>query len=221
MKNPAKIFYGILSATIPYILIMLSIRILFTPLFLVVEYNMPGFPTDPYGFTTRERLKWGNLSMQYLFNNEGPEFLEKLKFEDGTPIYNEREVSHMLDVKILLQTTLTIFYILLGVLAVVIYLNWRKKTLKDIWRSLSVGGWITIGLIGSIIFGILISFEWLFTAFHKVFFTGDTWLFYYSDTLIRLFPMRLWQDAFIMMGTITLGLALFLAFFGRKRSQGL
>jgi integral membrane protein (TIGR01906 family) len=55
---------------------------------------------------------------------------------------------------------------------------------------------------------VLVDFDGLFTAFHHLFFEGDTWLFYYSDSLIRLFPMRFWRDAFILTGGITILLAL-------------
>ncbi len=219
MNQTRKIAGWLISATVPYMLIMLSIRLLFTPLFLVVEYNLPGFPADPYGFNTRERLKYGSLSIQYMFNNQGPQFLAAIPFEDGTPIYNEREVSHMLDVKILLQTTLKIFYGLLVLHALILGLSWRNKSLNAYWRDLSNGGWATIVLIATIIIAVVISFDQLFTAFHKVFFTGDSWLFYFSDTLIRLFPMRLWQDAFIMMGVITLIFAFLLAIFGRRKNH--
>jgi len=53
----------------------------------------------------------------------------------------------------------------------------------------------------------------LFTSFHRIFFSGDTWLFLYSDSLIRLFPIPFWQDAFIIMGTLVLvgGVALGIA----------
>jgi uncharacterized membrane protein len=44
-----------------------------------------------------------------------------------------------------------------------------------------------------------------FTAFHHLFFTGDSWLFLFSDTLIRLFPIRFWQDAFLFAAIIALG----------------
>jgi integral membrane protein (TIGR01906 family) len=196
---------------------MFSIRVLFTPLFLVVEYNMPGFPSDPYGFSKEERLKWGSLSIQYLFNNEDPEFLENLRFEDGTSIYNQREVSHMVDVKILLQQTLRLFYLLLIVYIVIVIWAKIKNHLHWVWAAASKGGWLTLGLIGAILAAVVISFDALFTAFHKVFFVGDTWLFYFSDTLIRLFPMRLWQDAFIFMGIITVTVALFFAIYGNKK----
>jgi uncharacterized membrane protein len=37
-----------------------------------------------------------------------------------------------------------------------------------------------------------------------LFFSGDTWLFAYSDTLIRLFPIRFWEDCFIYIGGFSL-----------------
>ncbi len=212
-----KLLSLFITITFPFVLIMFSIRVLFTPLFLVVEYNMPGFPSDPYGFSKEERLKWGSLSIQYLFNNEDPEFLENLRFEDGTSIYNQREVSHMVDVKILLQQTLRLFYLLMIVYIVIVIWAKIKNHLHWVWAAASKGGWLTLGLIGAILAAVVISFDALFTAFHKVFFVGDTWLFYFSDTLIRLFPMRLWQDAFIFMGIITVAVALFFAIYGNKK----
>ncbi len=50
-----------------------------------------------------------------------------------------------------------------------------------------------------------------FTLFHQVFFEGDSWLFLYSDTLIRLFPIRFWQDAVLAAAVISLGGGLGLA----------
>jgi integral membrane protein (TIGR01906 family) len=214
-----KLLSLFITITFPFVLIMFSIRVLFTPLFLVVEYNMPGFPSDPYGFSKEERLKWGSLSIQYLFNNEDPEFLENLRFEDGTSIYNQREVSHMVDVKILLQQTLRLFYLLLIVYIVIVIWAKIKNHLHWVWAAASKGGWLTLGLIGAILAAVVISFDALFTAFHKVFFVGDTWLFYFSDTLIRLFPMRLWQDAFIFMGIITVAVALFFAIYGNNKKS--
>lgn len=217
MKLFSKLVSLFITITFPFVLIMFSIRVLFTPLFLVAEYNMPGFPSDPYGFSKEERLKWGSLSIQYLFNNEDPEFLENLRFEDGTSIYNEREISHMVDVKILLQQTLRLFYIFLFVYIFIVIWAKIKNQLYWLWGAASKGGWLTLGLIGAVLAAVMISFDALFTAFHKVFFVGDTWLFYFSDTLIRLFPMRLWQDAFIFMGIITVVVALFFAIYGNKK----
>ena len=123
----------------------------------------------------------------------------------------------MLDVKILLKQALRLFYLFLILYILIIIWAKMKHQLHLVWGAASKGGWLTLGLIGLILAGVVISFDALFTAFHQLFFTGDTWLFYYSDTLIRLFPMRLWQDAFIFMGIITIAVALFFAIYGNKK----
>jgi integral membrane protein (TIGR01906 family) len=40
----------------------------------------------------------------------------------------------------------------------------------------------------------LLSWGEFFTTFHRLFFEGETWIFPYTDTLIRLFPIRFWMD---------------------------
>ena len=71
-----------------------------------------------------------------------------------------------------------------------------------------------MGLVLAMILYLAINFRQLFTNFHRIFFEGDTWLFKFSDTLIRLFPMQFWQDAFIAAGALTFlgGLALWFLF---------
>ena len=69
-----------------------------------------------------------------------------------------------------------------------------------------VGLAVAIGLI--VVIGISINpnvFWDFFAGFHSLFFEGDSWLFLYSDTLIRLFPIRFWQDAFLLAAVIALG----------------
>jgi uncharacterized membrane protein len=82
-----------------------------------------------------------------------------------------------------------------------------------------LGGWLMTGLaltIGAIVVvGIAVNpdvFWQFFTLFHELFFTGNSWLFYFSDTLIRLFPIRFWQDAFLLAAAIALGGGLGLVF---------
>jgi integral membrane protein (TIGR01906 family) len=62
-----------------------------------------------------------------------------------------------------------------------------------------------------------LAFWQFFTLFHALFFKGDTWLFEYSDTLIRLFPLQFWEDVFIWVAVIVVGGALGLAFGIRRR----
>jgi len=63
-----------------------------------------------------------------------------------------------------------------------------------------------------------VSFGVLFVAFHNIFFASGTWLFEYTDTLIRLFPERFWRDIFIYVGLFSLatGLGLYFIFRNKK-----
>jgi integral membrane protein (TIGR01906 family) len=199
-----RIFPKLTALIIPFFLIMTAIRLLFTPLFMQLEYRAPGFPADTYGFTLEDRLHWSRVSLEYLLNNAGVEYLADQQLPDGSPLYNERELSHMVDVKILVQQMLVAWWILLAVFTGMSLWAWRSRWMRFYLNGLGNGGRLTIGLIVLILAAVAISFRALFTGFHQIFFQGDTWLFLYSDTLIRLFPMRFWQDGFIMMGIFTL-----------------
>jgi integral membrane protein (TIGR01906 family) len=202
----------VVTLLVPIVLIGLGLRILLTPLFYRVEYNMPYFPPDEYGFTKADRLKWAPYAVTYLINSADISYLGDLKFDDGTPLYNERELSHMHDVKVVTKGALNAWYV---ALALLIGLGlWSRLGLwEQAYRQgLMRGGWLMVGLAAAIgivaVIGILINpniFFSFFAGFHKIFFEGDSWMFYYSDTLIRLFPIRFWQDAFLWAAVIALG----------------
>ncbi|NTU75554.1 MAG: TIGR01906 family membrane protein [Anaerolineaceae bacterium] len=201
--NLSKITRIFVIILVPFFLIMTAVRLMISPLFVEFEYKAPGFPADEYGFTQEERLKWAKISVDYLLNNQGIEFLGNQMLDSKTPLYNERELSHMLDVKNLIQAMIVAWYAIGAILILLGVWAHFKKWAKDFWSGISVGGLATLILLGVAFVAILTAFDWLFTEFHHLFFTGDTWLFYYTDTLIRLFPMRLWQDAFIFVGILS------------------
>jgi integral membrane protein (TIGR01906 family) len=209
----------LVTLLVPLALIGIGLRILLTPLFLQVEYNMPYFPADEYGFTKEDRLKWAPYALDYLTNKEGITYLSDLEFDDGTPLYNERELSHMDDVKLVTQGALRVWYTTLALLLLLGVWAWFGGWWPDYRRGLWRGGWLIVGLavtIGMIVvIGIAVNpnvFWDFFAGFHSLFFEGDSWMFLYSDTLIRLFPIRFWQDAFLWAAAIALaggiGLAL-------------
>ncbi len=209
---------------VPLALIGLSIRLLLTPFFLQVEYQRPGFPADEYGFTTEDRLHWGTYGINYLINSADISYLGRLRFADGTPLFNSRELSHMQDVKVVTQGFLRIWYVDLALLFLLGIWGWRGGWLFLYRRGCSQGGWLTLGL--AIAVGLIATvgaagsgdmFWQFFSDFHGIFFTGNTWLFAYSDTLIRLYPLQFWQDAVLYIGLVTGLGALALAFGLRDR----
>jgi integral membrane protein (TIGR01906 family) len=210
--NRFTLLSWIVSILVPFALVGLGLRLLLTPLFLRVEYNMPYFPPDEYGFSKEDRLRWAPYALDYLVNSEDISYLGDLKFDDGTPLYNERELSHMDDVKRVTQGALRVWYLSLALLALLGVWGWFGNWWPDYRLGLMRGGWLMVGLavaIGLIVLvGIALNpnvFWSFFAGFHSLFFEGDSWLFLYSDTLIRLFPIRFWQDAFLLAAVIALG----------------
>lgn len=214
-----RLAFLLVSLVTPLALIGTALRILLSPIFYTVEYRMPYFPADTYGFSREERLVWAGKAVEYLVNRAPIAYLGDLTFADGSPLYNARELAHMQDVKGVVQAALLAWGAALGVLLVAGLAAWRGNAWGAYLASLRRGGWWMIGLAwllgGIALIGILINpdvFWQFFTLFHQVFFEGDSWLFYDSDTLIRLFPIRFWQDAFLWAAVLALGGGAGLAF---------
>ena len=204
-----KLISLLTTILVPIVLLGIGLRLLLSPLFLQVEYNLPGFPEDPYGFTKEDRLRWAPFAVDYLVNRADISYLGDLRFDDGTPLYNERELSHMHDVKVVTQGALNVFYLALAALALIGLWSKRGEQWQAFRRGLKRGGWWMIGLAGTLAVVVLVGmfilpdlFWEFFSGFHAIFFEGDSWQFAFSDTLIRLFPIRFWQDAFLYAAVI-------------------
>lgn len=218
MKTFKNILSTLLNLCLPLLLVITSIRIVLSPLFLEMEYRLPGFPADPFGFTFDERLQFARLSADYLVNSAPLDFLADIRLANGQPLFNERELSHMLDVKNLTLVTLRVWYLVIALFTFGFLIFWKSAEHQRIYQTMHQGGWLTIGLVSAILLGVLLCFNALFTAFHRIFFSGDTWLFNYSDSLIRLFPQRFWMDVFFFIGGFSILFAALAILLGRRFS---
>ncbi len=196
----------LLCVTLPMALLLTSVRLLLTPAFVRLDYGLPDFPQDPYGLSMPERIRWADIALEYLLNDEPISFLGDLQFEDGTSVYNGRELKHMLDVKILVQHAMSVWLAALAASAVIVLAVGQFGGKPQAWRAVRAAALATLTVMGLLLALIAAVFQFVFVGFHRVFFQGDTWLFLYSDTLIRLFPERFWLTAFaaIVVGTIAL-----------------
>ena len=126
-----------------------AVRLLLTPVTVYVEYNTPGFPPDPFGFTKEDRLYWSQIGMNYLLNDAGVNYVGDLRFADGKPVYNERELRHYEDAKRVLKQALALW---IGALAALIALGiwgWLGGWWELFRRGLRRGAWLTSDLDSS------------------------------------------------------------------------
>src|SRR5690606_270610 len=186
----------------PVLLVLISARLVMSEVFLQFEYNRPGFPEDYYGMTREQRLHYAPFAVAYLLNGEGIDFLANLKFPDGEPLFNARELRHMQDVKTVTQIAFAVAVVSgLLALASAVYLYSRSRT--ALRKSLFQGSILTLAIVAAIIIVAILNWNYFFTLFHTLFFESGTWYFLYSDSLIRLFPEQFWFDAALTIGAFT------------------
>lgn len=217
----ARLLQWFLTLAFPFLLVMVSIRLVMTPLFLQLVYNRPGFPEDFYGFTTQDRLTHAPGALTYLLNGEDITFLSSMRFPDGQAMYNERELRHMRDVKLVTQIAYSAA-VAVGLVALVAALGLAANptTRRHLRRGLLYGSSVTLIIIMAIVFVAVVNWNVFFSGFHQLFFEGGTWRFQYSDTLIRLFPEQFWFEAALAIGGLTVtGAGLTFLVTGRQQKR--
>ncbi len=209
-----RFYKWLVIIAVPLVLIMGAVRFFTLPWYIDWEYNRAGFPEDPLGMSDAERLRLANACIRFLNAPHNRGILQSLRFDDGTTVFIDRELDHMDDVKIVYDrmTSLVgfIFLLALGTSVLVI----RSGNTLEVYRALSMGGLVTLGLLLVVGIWMLSGFDAFFTAFHGLFFTENTWVFAYTDALIRLFPLRLWQDAGMSIAVLVAAIAAVLSGLG-------
>jgi integral membrane protein (TIGR01906 family) len=199
-----RILIALIALTIPFLLVVGNIRLVANPWFIQFEYNRSGFPADVYGFTLEQRTPLA-LAGLYSVVPEGAGMieLEQAKLPNGEPAFNAREIKHMLDVRVLMAKVFPLALIIGGALIVLAIVFRKNQTYRDTMpQGLRAGATLTLILLAGLIAYILINFDAFFLQFHQLFFEGDSFAFRYDDTLIRLYPEQLWNDASILIGVL-------------------
>lgn len=182
-------------------------------------YALPGFPDDS-GLPSDQRLSLARTGVDSIqpWDGSGTAELRGARLPDGTLAFNDREVTHMHDVR-LVMTGLLIAWAVAVVLLLVAWAGTRSRAeaRAALHRGLWWGAFAAIGLLGLSAFFMLVDFDAFFTAFHGIFFEGDSWRFPSSDTLRLLYPYAFWGIAGGLLALLTIGQALALAAIARER----
>ncbi len=114
-------------------------------------------------------------------------------------LYKEREVSHMVDVKGLMQGVFNAVRIT-GVIALLIALAGVIYFGRQFWTLLlTTMRWSALGsgvVLGTLAIAVLINFDFVFRQFHFLSFANDLWLLNpFTDFLIIMFPEQFFFEA--------------------------
>ena len=148
-----------------------------------------------------------NQIIDYFGNDE--EFLDVQVISDGSEIdlFNQREITHMSDVKQVMRMMFNAFWVAGAIIAVVVIAGFILLRMKFLPLLRAGIVWSTIaGLAAAAVFGVatLIDFNTTFRIFHEVVFRNDFWKLNPSQSnLLRLFPEGFWFSATLVLVVVT------------------
>ncbi len=147
--------------------------------------------------------------LAHYFENDAPLLTTTVQIDgQEAPLYNEREIAHMKDVKTLMGFVYRLNEFSLAVVityVTCVYLWAREKSLRTLAVQALIGvgvGFAALGFVG--IFAIT-GFDAAWTKFHQLVFNNDLWRLDPSrDRLIQMFPEKFWQQSTYIIGALTL-----------------
>ena len=165
------------------------------------------------GYTTDELAAATNAILHDLVIGP-PDFAVEV---DGTPVLEERERSHMRDVRVVFAE----FYgvaILAGIaLAALAVRAYRAGRPGAVWHAVAAGmRWLIVGIV---VAGVIATFffDQAFEIFHELFFPAGSYDFDpRTDRLVQLFPFDFWSETTLVLGGAIIAVALIVWFVARR-----
>ncbi len=173
---------------------------------------------DDYNISRRTGISQGDLRVvgaeirSYFNSSEEPLSVNARVYGEERDLFTPREVTHMRDVKALIQKVYLVMQVAGAFLAVGIIggIIWHRGSSPDKLAMLfHWGGWLTLALVMGVGLLALTGFDALFLRFHQISFSNDFWqLDPRTDYLIILFPQGFWFDATIRVALASVTAAL-------------
>ena len=207
-----KVALIIFVLAMPLLIFSVSVRLVVNDLNLytngLVKYDIP----RETGIALAELERVDRELVQYLNSNE--EYLD-IVLSTGVPLYNQKEISHLKDVKDLVKLDYRLQWMTLAYVAgyALIVLVWKRSrwriALAELGKGMKYGGGLTLTLMAILGLALLVAFDRVFLAFHLIGFSNLLWVLDpATDRLIQMFPQGFFNDAAMFLAGVTLAIAL-------------
>jgi len=180
------------------------------------HYSFDRYDAEAATGISRGQLDEAADSLVRYFNDDTKTIRVFVQEDDRrVPLFNERETSHLTDVKNLFRTVFrlqeaSLAFALVFMVAVFIWAT--EAPLRLLARIVLGASLLTLSLLALFAVLAVLGFDELFLRFHLVAFTNDLWkLDPVTDHLIQMFPRDFWFDATMLVAGLTAGEASLLA----------
>jgi len=183
---------------------LLAITFLIALYLTIFELLLHSFHA-PFNGTIKDPIVH-DTTWSYLIEQEYITFIE-------LDLFNIYEKRHLLDVKKVLENSysLWLYFSSLSLLILTIVIITSKNTLKIVSQYM-----VNLGIISLLILlGSSFNFLNTFNLFHSFFFTQNSWMFPKESLLIETFPLRYFQEFFLLFLVLTFLVLIFLKFYAK------
>lgn len=191
---------------LPLLLIAASIGLAFNSQWFY-EYGFEKYDVDQTtGLAPSELSKVAAGLIAYF--NSGEELIDITVTKDGKPfpLFNQKEITHLKDVKDLVHLDYTVLLVtfLYALLYSAAMFFWRKES-RQLAKEALYGAGLTLLLMVLLGIGTLLDFDRLFLQFHLLSFANEFWMLDPTkDYLIMLVPRGFWFDAVLFVVLVAL-----------------
>lgn len=175
---------------IALLLISVDIHSFYRPLFDQTYAQMD--TAREIGVSELELRQATTVLLDYIRDDRGD--LDLTVNVDGVaqPMFNEREVEHMVDVKVLYRNAMNVKWICLAtfVVGLIALVMIRKQDRARLFfRAIKVALTVSLIVMSIVFVFLMVDFERFWTSFHKLFFSNDLWILDpRTDNLILMVP---------------------------------
>ncbi len=203
---------AVLVMAVPLFLVTTNLRIIINSGWLYSSGFDRHNVVQRTGIEKPELMRISREIKSYFNSSEEPLDVTAVIAGREQPLFNQREVQHMADVKGLVRGLgfwqQASFYYMVGFFVAGMLLWGRRGMIGRLARGLLGGSVLTVVLFVTAGIGSAVSFETLFEQFHVIGFSNDLWkLNPATDNLIRIFPEGFFLDSTLIVAGLTLGQA--------------
>lgn len=211
MRSVEKVNALALGAIIWIVLVLSALQLTAFNLDFYAEQYAHRDTAESIGVSQNDLLRVTEVLLDYTSGKRSDMIVEVSINGSVQPYYNQREIDHMLDVRVLYLNVIQVRNILLifglaNIFSLLVFS--KKKIIGQLQFGLT---WVSV-LMGSLLLALgtfaILDFNTFWTAFHHVFFSNDLWLLDpMTDNLINMVPEGFFIDLIVMIVT-HFGLAL-------------
>src|SRR5262249_20704517 len=139
---------------------------------------------------------------------------------NGTAVLEERERSHMRDVRVVFAEFYVLAILAGVVLAALAVRAYRTGRPEAVWHAIAAGmRWLIVGVV---VAGVIATFffDQAFEIFHELFCPPGSFDFNpLTDRLVQLFPFDFWSETPLVLGGAIIGLAVIVWLVARRLAR--